>query len=378
MLGGQPVRPQGPPSWPLPDDDVLAGLQQAFQSGQWGQYHGEFVERLEQRLAQYHHVSHVMLCASGTIAVEMALRGLRVGAGDEVLLAAYDYPGNFLTVHALGARPVLVDVAPENWNLDAGRLERAFTSQVRALIVSHLHGGLVDMTAVMDWAGSRGVVVVEDAAQCPGATIQGRRAGTWGDVGILSFGGSKLLSAGRGGAILTQRTDVYQRIRAWMNRGNWIAPLSPLQAAVLLPQLERLDERNAQREKNAQRLRQLVSDIPGLKPFRNRTEGTPGYYKMGWQFDAAEFGMARATMTAALRAEGIAFDEGFKALHQGRSPSRFRAAGPLTEAEKAHHGAVILHHPILLGDDDDLAQVAEAVRKVQTHAAVIRERCEMP
>ena len=111
-------------------------------------------------------------------------------------LAAYDYPGNFLAVHAVGARPVLADVAPDDWNLDLHSLAEALGPAVRAVIVSHLHGGLVPMRELTDLVSSRNVAVVEDAAQAPGAMVQGRRAGSWGDVGVLSFGGSKLLTAG--------------------------------------------------------------------------------------------------------------------------------------------------------------------------------------
>src|SRR5262245_46832898 len=96
LLGGQPVRPQGPPDWPLHDDDVMQALQAAFADGSWGKYQGIHVERLEERLAGYFGVEYVATCASGTFAVELALRALKIGPGDEVILAAYDYSGNFL------------------------------------------------------------------------------------------------------------------------------------------------------------------------------------------------------------------------------------------------------------------------------------------
>ncbi|HZU36107.1 MAG TPA: DegT/DnrJ/EryC1/StrS family aminotransferase, partial [Gemmataceae bacterium] len=101
LLGGRPVRPQGPPAWPLADEEVRAALAQAFVDGSWGRYFGGNVERLESRLAEMHGVDFALPCGSGTFAVELALRALRVTAGDEVILAAYDYPGNFLTIHAV-------------------------------------------------------------------------------------------------------------------------------------------------------------------------------------------------------------------------------------------------------------------------------------
>jgi dTDP-4-amino-4,6-dideoxygalactose transaminase len=366
LLGGSPVRPQGPPAWPAPDEEVLHALLTAYHDGSWGKYHGGKVEHLEQRLAEYHGVAHALTCGSGTFAVELALRALKIGPGDEVLLAAYDFPGNFLSVHAVGATPVLVDVDPGNWNLCPEGLGAAVGPLTRAVIASHLHGGLVPMRQVMEVAAGHDLRVIEDAAQCPGALVQGRRAGTWGDVGILSFGGSKLLSAGRGGALLARHADVAQRARLHLLRGNVVCPLSELQAAVLLPQLDKLDARNAHRTGSVAHLRERLAGVSGFRFLVNGVaDNQPGYYKVGVQLDAAHFGLSRAQFVEALRAEGIAFDEGFRALHVGRSPSRFRQARDLNESERAHHGMVVLHHPVLLGNGSDLDEVVVAVDKIR-------------
>jgi dTDP-4-amino-4,6-dideoxygalactose transaminase len=371
ILGGRPVRPQGPPDWPTADEDIWLALQAAYRDGSWGKYQGGNIERLENRLANYHGVEFVATCSSGTFAVELALRALKVGPGDEVILAAYDYSGNFLNIHVVGATPVLVDVDPSNWNLAPERLEPALSSRTRAVIVSHLHGGVVPMREIMEVASAHGVRVIEDAAQMPGATIQGRKAGTWGDVGILSFGGSKLLTAGRGGAFLSKHADLYQRARLWLNRGNQVCPLSELQAAVLLPQLDKLDQRNRQRADSVRLLSEQLQALKlPLRPFVNRcSDCEPGYYKLGFQYDSTTFkGLARERFVAAMRAEGIAMDEGFHASHVGRSPSRFRQSGDLSEANQTHDSAVILHHPILLEPQHDLEEVAQAVYKIQMHS----------
>ena len=319
---------------------------------------------------------------------------LKVGSENEVILAAYDYDGNFLSIHAVGARPVIIDVCSHNWNLDPDKLAAAAGPATRAVIVSHLHGGVVPMREVMEVARHKGLHVIEDAAQMPGALIQGRKAGTWGDVGVLSFGGSKLLTAGRGGALLTCQPGVRQRARLWMNRGNQVCPLSELQAAVLLPQLDYLDARNAVRTRNVRLLTDSLRDIPGIQPFINKDESrrtkdepdrlldssfilrpssfeetSPGYYKLGFQYDDARFGLPRSRFVDAIRAEGIAMDEGFRCFHVGRSPHRFRQAGVLTEADKAHRGAIVLHHPVLLGTPTDLEEIAIAVRKVYGNVA---------
>lgn len=367
------MRAGGPPSWPAPDDDVRQALEAAYQTGAWGKYQGPHVEKLEESIARYHECDFALACASGTYAIELALRALKVVPSDEVILAAYDYGGNFLDIHAIGARPVLVDVQAENWNLHPARLVAAIGPATKAIIVSHLHGGLVPMQQVMEIAKAHGVAVVEDAAQVPGAKVQGKKAGTWGDVGVWSFGGSKLLTAGRGGVLFTRQADVYQRARSWQNRGNLLAPLAELQAAVLLPQLARLEERNQLRWQNVQRLTQQLRDVPGIRAFSSQlADSQPGYYKLGFQLDADALGLPRDRFIAAVRAEGIAIDEGFRALHMGRSATRFRHPATLAEAERAHKGVVVLHHPILLGSDADIDQVVQAVRKVQQNADRLR------
>jgi dTDP-4-amino-4,6-dideoxygalactose transaminase len=225
------------------------------------------------------------------------------------------------------------------------------------------------MREVVEIARRRGVSVIEDAAQAAGAIIQGRRAGTWGDLGVLSFGGSKLLTAGRGGALLTAKPDLYQRLRLELRRGvqQWAA-LSELQAAALMPQLAKLDARSAARAGAVRRLGALFAGIPGLEMFENACECTPAYYKLGFRLDETAFGLPRERFCRALRAEGVAIDPGFRAAHIGRSPGRFRAASDLTEAERAHAGAVILHHPVLLCNEAELDAVARAIRRTYANA----------
>ncbi len=358
-----PIRPDGPPGWPLADPDVAAALAAAARDGSWGQYHGPHVCGLEEELAAYFGVPHVLTCASGTLAVEVAFRAVGVKPGDEVILASYEYESNFLSIHTIGAKPVLVDVRPGTATIDSAKLELAISPSTRAVLVSHLHGSLADMPEILAMCEPRGISMVEDAAQCPGAVIGGKKAGAWGHAGVLSFGGSKLLTAGRGGAMLFRDAAIHQRAKVWLSRGvqQWAA-LSELQATVLRPQLKKLDELTTQRHRAVTRIVAELSDLPGLKAFC--FHGEPGFYKVGFLFDSEKFGLSRDRFCQAVRAEGIALDPGFKALHLSRAPSRFRTAGDLSESSRLHEQCVILHHPVLLGNDEDIGQVARAVRKV--------------
>jgi dTDP-4-amino-4,6-dideoxygalactose transaminase len=374
LLGGPPVRPQGPPDWPRPDTTVAAALAAALADGSWGKYHGGHVEALEADLARRHGVAHALTCASGTLAVEVALRALGVGPGDEVILAAYDYAGNFLTVHALGALPVLIDVTADTGQMGPRRLAAAVGPRTKAVVASHLHGGLVAMRELMETARALGLAVVEDAAQAAGAWVQGQPAGSWGDAGILSFGGSKLLTAGRGGAILTPHAEVAQRARLGLSRGpqHWAA-LSELQAVALRPQLAHLDDDTRRRAAAVRSLFESLADVPGLTPLAppptaDDPDNRPAYYKLGFRLDAARFGLERSRFVAALRAEGVAFDEGFRGLHVGRAANRFRRGGDLAAADRLHREVVTLHHPLLLGGEAEVAEVARAVRKTYLNA----------
>ena len=374
--GGEPLFPSGPPSWPLSDVAVLESLNAAFADGNWGRYQGPYIEQLSNQLAAQQSIPHVHLCSSGTVAVELALRGLKIGPGDEVVLAGYDFPGNFRCIEAVGARPVLIDLAAGDWTVNAETIEQALSPQVRAVIVSHLHGSLADMQAIRELADRSGFAIVEDACQATGAMVQGKPAGSWGDAGILSFGGSKLLTAGRGGAVLTHRADVAQRIKVFTDRGNDAFPLSQLQAAALLPQLETLAARNAARLKNVQRLLNAVRDLPWLESLSLTPDCMQAFYKLAWLIvpegnnetlpDEAGLQLqerARNWFIAALKAEGVAMDEGFRGFAR-RSSSRCRVAGTLKNAARAAAGTVILHHPALLESPEYIDRLAVAIRGV--------------
>ncbi|MEZ6067532.1 MAG: DegT/DnrJ/EryC1/StrS family aminotransferase [Planctomycetaceae bacterium] len=368
-------------------------LHELAATGEWGRYHGPWCDRLTTAMKSLLDVRNVHLCSSGTVAMELALRGVGVAAGDEVLLAAYDYKSNFTNILLLGALPVLVDVRADDAQLDVTQLEAGRTERTKAVIASHLHGGCVDMTAVREWSGRHGIAVIEDACQAHGATVQGRPAGTGGDVGLWSFGGSKLLTAGRGGAVLTNRNDIAQRIKLYTQRGNDAYPLSEMQAAVLLPQLERLSERHQRRRASVAVLRDRLSSIrtslsnsdtgndhrmaqvpaepaaTGLSPFPVRDDCDPAYYKVGLWYDAAAFvGLTRERFIAAMQAEGIAIDAGFPALHRIHARSRYRTPGLLPNADTVHDRLLTLHHPVLLEETSGMAQMAAAISKVRAHS----------
>ena len=362
--GGPAIFPAGPPSWPPLDTNVKAVLEATWRDGSWGRYHGPHVTRLEELLCQFNGASFALSCCSGTFAVELALRGLDLRPDDEVILAGYDFPGNFRSIEAVGARPVLVDVDPRTWCLDPDTLAAAVSGQTRAILVSHLHGGLADMQRIREFADQAGLTVVEDVCQAPGASVQGRVAGCWGDVSVLSFGGSKLLTAGRGGAILTRREEVYQRAKIYCERGNHAFPLSELQAACLPAQLESLNERNQKRQAAVSRLLAATEHLDELRPVTTgSTEGRASYYKLAWRYQEQHGGLSRQQFIAAIQAEGVAIDVGFRGFTR-RGPRRCRRAGSLDHSQRASDQTLLLHHPVLLSANDTIDLVTAAIEKV--------------
>ncbi len=359
--GGTPVFNRSAPDWPITTPSIKAAITQALDDGSWGKYEGQWTETLSRKLGDYFHRNHVMLCSSGTIGVELALRGVGVKPDSEVILAGYDFPGNFRAVEAIGAFPVLVDVTEGGWIINPGDVANAISDSTSAIIVSHLHGQIANIEKVR--AAATGIPIVEDACQNPGARLDGQPIGCLGDVSVLSFGGSKLLSAGRGGAILTSDSDVYQRAKIFANRGNDSFPLSQLQAAALVPQLDVLDDLTQQRFSS---VTSVLNSTAGSEWLLNMTQDPdlgdcmPAFYKLPWLLDPK---FTRSDFVTAIQAEGLSIDAAFRGFTR-RTARRCRKVGPLVNAQIAAQQTIILHHPILLEDQETVAMINEAIEKV--------------
>src|SRR6056297_209921 len=249
--------PSWPPEWP----EIAEAVAQAVARGDWGRYRGPNGTRLVERIGELAGVRHARLLCSGSAAVEVALRIAGVSAGQQVALCGYDYPGNFRAIELVGARPLLVDAAKASYSIDPQPLETLAPAAISAVLVSHLYGVPADMPRIADVCRENGWRLIEDACQVPGMRVHGRPAGSWGDVGVFSFGGSKPLTSGNGGALLSNHDAIASRWRAMLDRPSDALPLSELQAAVLLPQLERLAHYNQLR---SQTLDGLYQSVPWL------------------------------------------------------------------------------------------------------------------
>ena len=229
----------------------------------------------EQEIAQACGVRYAIGVGSGTEALELGLHACGVGAGDEVIVPAFTFIATGSAVSALGARPVFADIEHGTFNLDPDQLEIRITPRTRAIVVVHLFGLAADMDPILAVAAKHGIPVIEDNAQSLGAIYQGRKTGSMGRIGCLSFYPSKNLGAyGDAGMIVTQDEKLATRLRALRNHGQtgryvstergWNSRLDELQAAILRVKLRHLDDWTARRQGHARLYDSLLQDVPGI------------------------------------------------------------------------------------------------------------------
>lgn len=249
-------------------DKIDAGIQNVLTHGQY--ILGPEVIELEEKLASYVGAKHCITCANGTDALQIAQMAFGIGPGDEVITPGFTYIATAETVALLGAKPVYVDVNPKTYNLDVEKLEAAITPRTKAIIPVSLYGQCADFDAINAVAAKYGIPVIEDAAQSFGATYKGRKSCNLSTVACTSFFPSKPLGCyGDGGAIFTNDDELakvirqiarhgqdkrYHHIRVGVN-----SRLDTLQAAILLPKLEILDDEMQARQRVAEIYNQLFN-----------------------------------------------------------------------------------------------------------------------
>ncbi|MCC6729744.1 MAG: DegT/DnrJ/EryC1/StrS family aminotransferase [Chthonomonadales bacterium] len=236
---------------------------------------GPNVKALEAAVAEYCQCQHGVGVGNCTDALHLALRALRIGPGDEVITSPFTFVATTEAIGIVGATPVFVDILPATFNMDPGHLEAAITSRTKAILPVHLYGQPCDMGPVMATARKHGLAVVEDCAQAIGATYHGRKCGSFGDVGCLSFFPSKNLGCfGDGGMAVSNDAETAGRVEMLRRHGGKVkyhhtelglnSRLDDLQAAILRVKLPRLDEWTEARRAHARRYDALLGDVPGV------------------------------------------------------------------------------------------------------------------
>jgi len=250
-------------------DRLDAGIARVLAHGQY--ILGPEVGELEEKLAAYAGVAHCISVGNGTDALQIAQMALGIGRGDEVITPGFTFVSTAETVALLGARPVYVDIDPRTFNLDPELLEAAITPRTRAIIPVSLYGQCADFDAINAIAAKHGIPVIEDAAQSFGASYKGRKSGSLGTLACTSFFPTKPLGCyGDGGAVLTDDAELARLVRQIARHGQdrryhhvrvgVNSRLDTLQAAILLPKLDILDDEIALRRQVAQTYGRLLAE----------------------------------------------------------------------------------------------------------------------
>lgn len=373
--GGTPIRTAGWPSWPPPATaEQRELLLEVLDSGAWGSTSGTKVAEFSKAFAASIGASYGVSVVNGTVALFLALRALGVGRDDEVIVPAYTFVASATSVVLAGARPVIADVTRDTLHLDPVAVERLIGPRTKAIMPVHLAGAAADVDALKGF----GVPLVEDAAQAHGATWRGRPVGTLGDAACFSFQSSKAMTAGEGGLIVTDDEAVYRKLWALHNVGRsleggwyehpdigWNLRMTEFQAAVLLPQLAALDEQLATRQRAVEFLRRELTD--GLEVLPEPVGSTRSTHHLGLvRYDSNAFGgRSKDDFLAAMAAEGVPLDAGYRSLSRESALSSYADQRPCPVAEAAADSIVWIRQSLLMSDEEALADIGSAARKVR-------------
>ena len=401
ILGGSPLRRRPFRPWPqyLPQD--AQRLQQVLESRHWGgypmpsRYAGEFAERF----AKLHGARYGLCVANGTIALIAALQAAGVRFGDEVIVPAYTWDGTATAVLFAGGVPVFADVDPDTYCLDLESVRRAITARTRAILPVHLAMRFADMDNLLALAREHDLKVIEDCAHAHGGQYRGHGAGSMGDLGCFSFQESKLMTSGEGGIVITSKLEYFEHLQSQANCGRASMTdqyqqrvlgsnyrITELQAALLIGQLDMLPELAAKRARSAKLLSDALRTIGGVRPLPAQTAITQeAIYCYVFQYRPERPGVGRDLFVAALEAEGIPCDGRFyepvyrsdlfyatpeicpQLCADRERPVDYSSVHCPVSERAAYEESVWIPQFLLIGDEQDVEDIAGAVAKVMRH-----------
>ncbi len=287
--GGEPITKEPFPPWPYFTPEMIEAAMEPLKTGKCNYWTGSLGMEFEQKFAEWCGAKYGICTSSGTTALHTALGGLGIGPGDEVIVPSYTFIASSMCVCQAGAIPVFADVEPQSHTISAEDIEAKISDQTAGIIVVHLYGEVADMDAINAVAKKHGLFVIEDCAQAHGATYNGKKVGTLGDIGAFSFCQSKTFTTGgEGGCVITDDEDVAWRCRAFRDHGYDVEKrmalleleatlpyihntlgynfrMTEMQAAIGLEALKILDSWNlARRRRNGEYLIERLKDIPQI------------------------------------------------------------------------------------------------------------------
>ncbi len=405
-LGGKPAFNGHWPGWPVFDQTEENALLGTLRSGQWYRGSGKAVARFEASYQNLTGAKHCLATACGTAALYTALGALDLGPGDEVIIPPYTFVATYNVVVLNYALPIFVDSDLDTFQIDANKIEAAISKDTRVILPVHIGGYPANLDQILAVAGKHKLPVIEDACQAHLAEWRGRKVGTWGLAGCFSFQASKNLNSGEGGAVLTNDDQFAEACFNFHNQGrarqtggyNFTYSgtrssnlrLCEFQGDLLMAQMSRVLEQSDRRRGNALYLDKLIGEIPGITPAKLYDGATrSAYHLYMFRYDKSRFaGLGRAKFIAALGAEGIHASSGYGTMNKDAYVSGLATNKhflklygekrlkqwldynrSLTQNDKLCEQAVWFTQNMLLAKRSAMDQIAEAIRRIQAHAA---------
>lgn len=381
--------------WPYFETDEIEAVTRVLESGKVNYWTGSEGRKFEKEFAEFVGCHYAVALANGTVALELALRVLGIGRGDEVITTPRTFIASAACAVAVGARPVLADVDRESQNITAETIERVLTHRTRAIIVVHLAGWPCDMEPIVKLAHNRGIYVIEDCAQAHGAMYKGQSVGSLGDVGSFSFCQDKIMTTGgEGGMITLDSTELFEQAWAYKDHGkrydsvslrghgpgfrwlheswgtNW--RLTEVQSAVGRVQLAKLPDWVATRRAHAAVFSAALDSLPGLRLTIPPAEVGHAYYKYYAFVRPPELrvGWSRDRIVAEVNARGVpCFTGSCSEIYLEKAfPIEWRPTERLAIArELGETSIMLLVHPTLSSRQVEFA--AQILREVMMEAA---------
>lgn len=399
LSGGRKTKQKSFPVWPQFDERERKALDEVLESRVWWRTPGTKTLQFENDYAKFHGAKHGIAVTNGTAALEVTMSALRIGPGDEVILPDFTFVATASAVLYAGALPVMVDVSQETYCIDVRLAAAAITGRTKAIIAVHMGGHPADLDALVALTKQKGIALVEDSAHAHATEWKGRRIGTHGAAGTFSFQSSKLMTAGEGGIIITSDDAFEKQARSvhdcgrvpgewfyshYINGSNY--RLSEWQGAILGAQLTRLDEQTRHRHQNARLLDKLLSQIPGITPQTLDARCTRnGHYAYIFHVNTKEFaGASVERLIEAMNAEGIPNQASYPPVHaldvfqngeyrkrlcgsQAKESHAFLQAR-YPQTHRAAYETIWIPQPALLGDEEDMHEIAAAWQKIKKFA----------
>lgn len=283
----------------------------------WYENANRYNALFEEKFAEYIGVRFAVSLPSCTSAIHLSLAALGIGAGDEVIVPDITWIASASPVMYVGALPIFADIDQKTWCLSAESFEASITENTRAVIVVDLYGGMPEIDRIVGIAQRHGIAVIEDAAEAIGSEFEQRKAGSFGDTGVFSFHGSKTLTTGEGGMLVTNREDLYERVLMLRDHGRsrgdkmfWNTEvaykykMSGLQAAMGLAQLERVDELVHRKREIFSWYYEALNDMEGVTLNEEPVPVKNSYWMVTAVLDN-DFGIQKEDLIAAMGARNI-------------------------------------------------------------------------